>query len=753
MKQILALILTALLLCTALAPSVLAAEEPVIPAETTETVTDSGSGSVSDDSIDTATPSDADMVTDGNETSGTDDSTVVTDGTEDNAVPDSFDYTGSIISYTTPEAFTGTFNTACGDTSFTQLHNELDSINISGTADKDGSSYPLTLSVTWDFSTMDAETPGSYTVIGSISIPEGTTFADDIENSVSISVQVISQVLTVTSAAIILTHFDEPDRTDAVAFPVGTTKEELSQWFSQITMGFTGYDEDGNPYDLISGAWSLDAVDTVAAGVYYVFTSPDLGTEYTLTDGVSLPRQLCAISIQVPGEPDINCCVAGRGFLHFPWVLSAAQEEQLDEFHLWMRQDGGEWTSLSDGFLFVSDGLQLSQQVLTYGSTYELKVTYPGGQTGVLTFQYDGELSILDYSGGDRDGGDVNGGGSGTGTQPAPTPTLPTDNSNGADNQDGGNDMPAPGGTSSEADGTPLDSGSTSGEQQKPQEGQDSSLGGNEPAPTTPQLPSDSQNSGNHNSDSNSQIQVPVTEKPIEVTPATPTESAVPAFSDAFFTQEAESTSSEQENDTVPKPKDSAQVVMNPAPDDNNTPSEKSSAAQESAAVTESYSPTQTVISGMRLKDLCKEEEIVVFGSGDLTVSIPSNLLFALNLSDTDTLTVTLTQPESNQIVLAVEVSGKPVTQLSRTVLRLRYMPQSKNTDITIQNDAGEQITDVSYDGELLRFAANAAGTYTILQRSNTQEAQKDMLPLLPVSGGLLLAAGGITFFRRKRHG
>lgn len=80
-------------------------------------------------------------------------------------------------------------------------------------------------------------------------------------------------------------------------------------------------------------------------------------------------------------------------------------------------------------------------------------------------------------------------------------------------------------------------------------------------------------------------------------------------------------------------------------------------------------------------------------------------------------------------------------------------MPQSKNTDITIQNDAGEQITDVSYDGELLRFAANAAGTYTILQRSNTQEAQKDMLPLLPVSGGLLLAAGGITFFRRKRHG
>ena len=654
MKQILALILTVLLLCTVLAPSVLAAEEPAVSSETTDTVTDSGSGSVSDDSIDTATPSDADMVTDGNETSGTDDSTARADG---------------------------------------------------------------------------------------------------FENSVSISVQVIAPVLTVTPAAITLTHFDEPDRTDAVAFPVGTTQEELSNWFADSIAGFIGYDAEGNPYNLISGAWFLDTVDTVAAGVYYAFASPDLGTEYTLTDGVSLPRQLCAVSIQVPGEPDINCCVAGRGFLHFPWVLSAAQEEQLDEFHLWLRQDGGEWTSLSDGFLFVSDGLQLSQQVLTYGSTYELKVTYPGGQTGVLTFQYDGELSILDYSGGDRDGGDVNGGGSGTGTQPAPTPTLPTDNSNGADNQDGGNDMPAPGGNSSEADGTQLDSGSTSGEQQKPQEEQDSSIGGTQPTPTSPQLPSDSQNNGNHNSDSNSQIQVPVTEKPAAVTPAAPTESAVPAFSDAFFSQEAESTSSEQEKNTAPQPKGSAQAVMNPVPDDNTTQSEKSSESQESAAVTESYSPTQTVISGLRLKDLCKEEESVVFGSGDVTVSIPSKLLLALNLLDTDTLTVRLTQPESNQIVLAVKVSGKPVTQLSGTVLRLRYMPKSEHTDITIQKKAGEQITDVSYDGELLRFAADTAGTYTITELSTTQETGKSTSPLLPVSGGLILAAGGITLFRRKRHG
>ena len=752
MKQILALILTAFLVCTALAPPALAAEEPVVPAETTDTVTDYGSGSVSDDSIDTATPSDADMVTDVDETSGTGDSTLRAGGTEDSAVPDTFDYTGSIIPYTTPNAFTSTFHTDCGDTDFTQLHNELDSISIPATVEKEGSSYPLTLSVTWDFSTVDAKTPGTYTVIGNISIPAGATLLEGLENTVFISVQVTAPLLTVTPAAITLTSFDEPDRTDAVAFPVGTTQEELSTWFADSIAGFIGYDAEGNPYDLISGAWSLDTVDTLTAGVYYAFTSPDLGTEYTLADGVSLPRLLCAVSIQVPGEPDINCCVAGRGFLHFPWVLSAAQEEQLVEFAVWLRQDGGEWTSLNDGFLSVSDGLQLSQRVLTYGSTYELKVTYPGGQTGVLTFQYDGELSILDYSGGDRDGGDVNGGGSGTGTQPAPNPTNPPDNSNEDNNSDNDNDSPDTSDSSSDADDTLQDS-SSSGEQQKPQGGQNSSTGENEPSPSAPESSGDSQSNDSHNSDSNSQTQVPVTEKPTAVTPATPTESAVPVFSDAFFTRETESTSAEQKNDTVPKPKDSTQTVGNPVPDDNTTQSEKSLESQVSTTVTESYSPTQTVISGLRLKDLCKEEESVVFGSGDVTVSIPSKLLLALNLSDTDTLTVMLTQPESNQIVLAVEVSGKPVTQLSGTVLRLRYMPQSEQTDITIQNEAGEQITDVYYDGELLRFAADTAGTYTIIELSTAQETGKSTPPLLPVSGGLLLAAGGITLFRRKRHG
>lgn len=666
MKKTLALIISVLLLCTAITPSVLAAEEPIV---STDTKVNTESQVGADDGIDISTPSDPITITAGEETTVTD-------------------------------------------------------ANITAPDENDGSAIP-----------------------------------------VSISVLETTPVHIATSAAITLTYFDEPERTDAVAFAVGTTQEELTKWFVDTVAGFTGYDEEGNPYDLVSGEWSLDAVDTVTPGVYYASVVPDLGTEYTLEDGVTLPRQLCAVSIQIPGEPDINCCVAGRGFLHFPWVLSIEQQEQLDDFAVWLREDGGEWTCLSDGFLIISDGLQLSQRVLTYGSTYQLKVTYPGGQTGVLTFQYDGELSILDYSEGDRDGGDAGGSGSGAGTQPAPTlPQAPNDSSDDS-NQSGGNSTPVPDDSSPETNDISQDSGSSPEEQQKteepqmpiepqmpvepqrpeeprkpekpqmseepqiPQEGQDSSSDETQRTPNAPQAPNSSQNNENHSIDNNSQVQIPV----------------------------SEIASTVQGNYSKTQPKDSANAVMNSVPDDDNTRSDKTSESQVPASVTESFSPTQTIISGLRLKDLCKDEESVVFGSGDITVSIPSDLLLALNLTDSDTLSVRLTQPESNQILLVIEASGIPVTELSGTILRVRYKPQSENAEISVQNEAGQQITDVSYDGELLRFAADATGTYTIMEHSSTRKAQKEVLPLLPVTAGLIcgliLTAGGITFFRRRRHG
>ncbi|WP_101910054.1 peptidase [Marasmitruncus massiliensis] len=756
MKRILTLILIVLLLCGMLAPSVLAANAPLVSAETEilDILTDSGNGTGSDIPVGTATPSESEPVDTVGSPAETNDSTDIPDTVEDDLSPGSFDYTGSVISYTVPDALMGTLDMVRGDTGFTQLHNALDSVAISGTAEKDGTAYEISMPVTWDFSTVDAEVPGRYTAVGTIVIPEGAALADGLADTISISVQISAPMSTVTPAAITLTGFDEPDRTDAVAFAIGTSQETLTDWFSASVMGFSGYDAQGNYYDLTSGEWNLDAVDTTSANVYYAWTSPDLGTEYTLADGVSLPRQLCAVSIQTPGEPDINCCVAGRGFLRFPWVLSSAQEEQLDEFAVWLRQDGEEWVSLSDGFLFVSDGLQLSQRIFEGGSTYELKVTYPGGQTGVLTFQYDGELSILDYSGGDRDGGDAGGSNAGSGTQPAPTAPQTPGNSKDDNHQSGGNHTPAPDNSSSESNDAAQDSGSAPGESKKPQENQDSASGETGPAPTASQTPDDSQKNEKDNSDNNLSVQAPVTEKPAAGTPAVVAPSAVPVYSDVSHSHEAVNDASlEPENHVASQPDSNVKAVLNPLPDGNKTPQEEISGSQESAAVYESYSPTQTVISGLRLGDLCTEEENVVFGSGDVTVSIPSKLLLALNLSDTDTLTVILTQPEDRKILFSVEAAGTVVTELPGTIIRLRYTPVSENAEISVRNGSGEQLVDTIYEDSILQFTVNQTGTYTILDTAEASEKEEGLPPLLPVTGGLLLAAGGVVFFKRRRHG
>ncbi len=585
------------------------------------------------------------------------------------AVPAGFEYTGSVISYAPPAALGSTYETTCGDSSFAQLHCALDSATVSGVVQAGDTFYSAVLPILWDFSTIDATTPGNYTATGNISIPAGATLADGLQSTIVVAVRVPASVPAPTT----LVRFDVPGRTDAVAFPVGTTPEELSSWFACSVAGFTGYDAAGNAYDFISGVWSLGAVNTAQPGVYYATVSPDLGTEYTLQEGLSLPSQLCAVSIQAPGRPDINCCVAGRGFVHFPWVLSAVQESQLDTFALWLQQDGGDWALINDGVLFVADGLQLSQRVLAYGSTYGLKVAYPGGETGILTFQYTDVLSILDYSGGDRDGGDVNGEEEETGTQTAPTTTpQPTA-------------IPTVGSTP-----------------------------GGEPT-------------------------APVTHPP--GTGSTPQASA-PVQGPAL-----------QQSQTPLAGKPSAPAVAGQIPAGGRLSQQGTAAAQTPISTTETYSPAKTVISGLRLKNLCGEGETVVFGSGDWTVSIPSALLLSLHLQAADTLTVALTCPKSGQIIFSVAACRNQVTQLNGTTLRVRYLPQGNPAALLVQNQSGEQVDDVVYDGEFLRFAVDAAGTYTITEQPDTRQRQTGVSPLLPVSGGLLLVAGGSTFFKRRRRG
>ena len=173
----------------------------------------------------------------------------------------------------------------------------------------------------------------------------------------------------------------------------------------------------------------------------------------------------------------------------------------------------------------------------------------------------------------------------------------------------------------------------------------------------------------------------------------------------------------------------------------------------------ESYSPTQTVISGLRLRDLLEDEEVVVFGTRVLTVSIPSEVLQAFYLAFTDTLSVTLTQPAPHQVFIGIEAGGAAVTAIPGTVVRLGYTPPSSHDLPVIHHETGFSVSQVAHDGEYLSFTIDTTGTYLLSSPPLSADAgatpAKNLPPLVPLSGGLLLSGCGLglTYFMRRRHG
>ena len=522
-----------------------------------------------------------------------------------------------------------------------------------------------------------------------------------------------------TQSAITLTHFDQIKPPGAAAFALGTSHEELAKWLDSISKYFFAYDSQGEVHPIPAGSWALDDVDSHTPGIYSIKRQPifkdDFDQNYILADGISLPQQLYAISIQIPGWLDINYVAPARGSLRFPWVMSQEQVTQLRKLEelgqdntfadIWLRKNKQQWTQLKSNYKFAPDAFSLYQSALEEGSTYDLQVDYPGGQTGVVTFEYDSSLNIINYAQGNRDGGDASGNSSSGSFQPAPVVPQKPDNST----------------------AKALDE--------------------------IPDMASDSNNfllvndplSLSNIKDLYQKIQSIIS---FYLPEFVPTYSPVPLSN---------------EKQDVPPP-----IIIENNESTHVVPKVIPKAAEVTSPVQEFYSPEHTIISGLRLHDLCAEEENVVFGSGNLTVSIPSKLLLAQKLSDSDTLSVKLSQLDHKQVLLEISAFEKLITYLPGTVIRLGYIPQSKNMKISVYNPADAVIADASFDGKFLHFKGETPGIYTILETpiklestepimpkesAQATEPQKASFPLLPLLGALVLATCGMTLFWRKRNG
>lgn len=286
---------------------------------------------------------------------------------------------------------------------------------VSATVIENNESRSERFSVCWDFSAIDQTTLGDYAATGRIELPEGYCFGENVLKELVISVHVEK-----TPPAVIISIEQWYPYTDAFALPQGSTEETLNHLLRFSPHHLECYTENKISYSALV-EWDLSDIDFDTVGLYQAkgrLAAPE-NTEFA--DGIAFPEISIPVSIQAPGRPDINCVIAARGNLCFPWVTPPGDP---DKINVWLSENDEPWKQLEDGVYAGKEMLSIKTYLLTSGNSYRLQVDYDGGQTGILSFTYSDELVLEGYYKGDRDGGDAKGNPPGSITQPPPEQNI-----------------------------------------------------------------------------------------------------------------------------------------------------------------------------------------------------------------------------------------------------------------------------------------------------------------------------------------
>ena len=271
-----------------------------------------------------------------------------------------------------------------------------------------------TFSVAWDFSAIDQTTPGEYAAAGRIELPEGYAFGEVVLQELQIPVRVEEM-----TPAVITSIEQWYPYTDAFAVQQGSEIEALEELFAASPYYLECYAENGTSYTAVV-EWDFSCIDLNTVGLYHATGRLTAPKNTVFADRVDFPEITIPVSVQAPDRPDINCFLAARGNLHFPWVTPPGN---LDKVSIWLSKNNGSWNRLESGVYVGQEMLSIATRLLAPGSSYRLQVDYDGGQTGILSFTYADEIVLEGYHEGDRDGGDAGGNPPDTIIQPPPEDT------------------------------------------------------------------------------------------------------------------------------------------------------------------------------------------------------------------------------------------------------------------------------------------------------------------------------------------
>lgn len=603
-----------------------------------------------------------------------------------------------------------------------------------------------TFSVAWDFSAIDQTTPGEYTAAGRIELPEGYAFGEAVLQELQISVRVEEM-----PPAVITSIEQWYPYTDAFAVQQGSETEALEALFAASPYYLECYAENGTSYTAVV-EWDFSGIDLNTVGLYHAMGKLTAPENTAFAEGITFPEISIPVSVQASGRPDINCFLASRGNLHFPWVTPPGK---LDEISVWLSENNGSWNRLESGVYVGQEMLSIATRLLTPGSSYRLQVDYDGGQTGILSFTYADEIVLEGYHDGDRDGGDAGGNPPDTIIQPPPEHT---------DDQDDGftDNPPAQPSRSPATNGGGIDSNDS--------EKAASVSGENDPTDHKPSEPSlDGKDDSINKDEFPSQQANGDAEEALEPD-AGSDEPAIPEI-------EAPVVSGQPEKDTAlqqpPKVQTIAGAPELTAPDPARKLSENrkepvqsimtvppKSADSKKPVFSEFFDETTDRISGTRfLMMLQTGEQRAVFSKQGITISIPKDAL-PEGIQNEDQIEVIIQKDTDGGFSFSFSINGTVLNSLPDVSVMLPYPNDPADGTLFLGDESGVEIPMIGYDdaAKAASFQISHTGTYTIAVKedtaslahaADTEHSRSPILLLIPAC--LLLLSAGELFLRRRR--
>ena len=578
-----------------------------------------------------------------------------------------------------------------------------------------------TFSIAWDFSAIDQTTPGEYAAAGRIELPEGYAFGEAVLQELQISVRVEEM-----PPAVITSIEQWYPYTNAFALPQGREIEALEELFAASPYYLECYAENGTSYTAVV-EWDFSCIDLNTVGLYHAagrLTAPE---NTVFADRVDFPEITIPVSVQAPDRPDINCFLAARGNLYFPWVTPPGEPDKIS---VWLSENNGSWNQLENGIYVGREMLSIATRLLTPGSGYRLQVDYDGGQTGILSFTYADEIVLEGYHEGDRDGGDAGGNPPDTIIQPPPEDTD--------DQDDGFADRPSTkplrspatnGGRidSNDSEKTPPVSGENNPADHKPSEpsrdGKDDSIDIDKD-----DFPSEQ---ANGDTEEDTALQQP---------PEVRTIAGAPEL-------------------TAPNPalklsenrKDSVQSAIT-------VPQEV--ADSQNSAFSEFFDETTDRISGTRfLMMLQTGEQRAVFSKQGITISIPKDAL-PEGIQNEDQIEVIIQKDTDGGFSFSFSINGTVLNSLPDVSVMLPYPNDPAAGTLFLCDESGVEVPMTGYDdtAKAASFQISHTGTYTIVGKedtaslahaADTEHSRPPIFFFIPVC--LVLLSAGEFFLRRRR--